>query len=75
MKKSTDMPCTEQERFHIDGSDLGSTNAVPRCTEFDLKSGERKPSGEMDFCEMFRPKEQTFTVPKHGNCATGKKNY
>jgi hypothetical protein len=69
MKKSTEMPTTEQQRFHVDGSDLGSTNAVPACTEYDLeKVPSRTRFGSWG-------DEQTFKVPKRGNCVTKGKNY
>lgn len=69
MKKPTEMPCVEQKRFHVDGSDLGSTNAVPRCTEYDLEPVmSRTRIGSWG-------DEQTHKVAKRGNCVTKEKNY
>ena len=67
-QKSTNMPQTEQKRFQVPG-DLGSTNAVPRCTEHDLTpSSSRTRIGSWG-------DEQTFDVSGTGNKVTEGKNY
>ena len=55
------MTYTEQEFYPNSQENLGRTNAVPRCTEFDLESIP---------CE-----EQNFKVVKRGNKVTKGKNY
>jgi hypothetical protein len=75
-KPSTEMAYTEQPFYPNSQENLGETNAVPRCTEYDLKPGERKDGGFLEeFFQSVRPTEQTFTVPKRGNCVTKGKNY
>ena len=76
-KPSTEMAFTEQKFYPNPMEELGETNAVPRCTEYDLKPGERNiEAGFMqDFMQSIRPTEQTFTVMKRGNQVTKGKNY
>ena len=85
MKKQTseNMPQTEQKVYTLPGTDTMMTTALPRCEEYDLLCGERRnipatgdyPEGFVDFCESIRPREQTFTVRKPGNCVTKGGNY
>lgn len=70
MKKKGDgnMPMTVQERFAVPG-DLGETNAVPRCSEHDLRQcPSRTRIGVWG-------DEQTFEVSGTGNKVTEGKNY
>lgn len=75
--KSTEMAYTEQEFYPNPMEELGRTNAIPRCTEYDLKPGERNIEAGFlqDFVQSVRPNEQTFTVMKRGNKVTEGKNY
>jgi hypothetical protein len=60
-QKGSDMPQTMQARYSQPG-DLGETNAIPRCEEFDLEPvTSRTRIGSWG-------DEQTFRVPKKGNC-------
>lgn len=60
--KSGDMPQTEQRRYSHPGSDLGSTNACPRDTEYDLVPvTSRTRFGSWG-------DEDTHKVVKKGNC-------
>ena len=62
MKKTGgNMTYTEQKFYPNSQENLGETNAVPRCTEFDL--------------ETIPGEEQNFKVARRGNCVTKGKNY
>ena len=66
MKKPSggNMPQTEQCKYAQPGSDLGATNAIPRCEEHDLsETRSRTRIGSWG-------DEQTFTVTKRGNKVT-----
>jgi hypothetical protein len=57
-----DMPQTEQKRYPLPGSDLGSTNAIPRTKTYDLETDVFQRSNEESSCC-----EQTYKVTKKGN--------
>jgi hypothetical protein len=65
MKKpqSADMPAVRQKRFPSGNPDLGQTNAIPRCEEYDLKPAPRFSNGY-----SWLDSEQTFKQEKPGNC-------
>lgn len=58
--KSTEMPQTEQRKFHVPGVDTCYTTAIPRDTNYDLQPEPSRRFFAMD--------EQTFRVTKKGNC-------
>lgn len=60
-KTSTNMAPLEQKRFPSGNPDLGSTTAIPRCTEFDLEKVQPETWSRTD-------DEFNFRVPKPGNC-------
>ena len=77
---SESFPTTIQKKYEQPGSDLGSTNAVPRCTEYDMAQGEHGRGVGVagmvsSIFECCKPKEQTFTAPKRGNKVTKGGNY
>lgn len=82
MKKktgSTDYPQTRQQRFPGAEDELDLTNAIPRCTEYDLRQGhefghkeEMNPSQDLEYSRF---NECTYTSPKRGNKVTEGKNY
>lgn len=60
-KSTTEMAYTEQKFYPNPMEELGETNAVPCCTEFDL--------------ETIPGEEQNFKVTRRGNKVTKGKNY
>lgn len=59
-KTSSNMDTLAQKRFPSGNPDLGSTTAIPRCTEFDLTKVQPETWRSTD-------DEFNFKVPKHGN--------
>ena len=66
---SGNMPFTEQQFFPQPCSDLGATNAKPRCTDHDLT-----PAPSRTRIGIWGD-EQTFCVEKRGNKVTRGGNY
>jgi hypothetical protein len=60
-QKSGEMATLRQEQFPSGNPDLGKTNAVPRCTEYDLTQAHGGFLG-------LRRAEFNHKVPKPGNC-------
>ena len=76
---STGYEQTRQQRFPAAEDELDFTNAIPRCTKFDLIPGEHRhhestnPSQDLEYT---REKECTYTTSlERGNCVTEGKNY
>jgi hypothetical protein len=80
MKNTTseNMPQTTQHRFPATEDELGKTNAIPRCTDYDLTPGEHRHVEHIDKATenvWSSEKEQTYTVMKPGNKVTNGGNF
>ena len=60
-QKSGEMCVLRQERFPSGNPDLGKTNAIPRCEEYDLTQARGGFLG-------LRSEEFNWKSPKPGNC-------
>lgn len=68
-KKSGEMPFTQQRRYSGTGVDTQPSNAIPRCTEYDLHfTPSRTRTGVWG-------DEQTHTVGRRGNKVTEGGNF